>query len=99
VAYCVPPVIRARLVADAPVRPWTAARITLAAIGVGNLVPGQPAPETLICYRELHLRGVSRAQSLAAPLVLVVAVPAAAMTLLTGPLLLISGAALSLPGG
>jgi uncharacterized membrane protein YbhN (UPF0104 family) len=98
-AYCIPPLILARLVANTPVRPCTAARITFAAIGVGNLVPGQPAPETLICYRELQLRGVSRSQALAAPLVMVVAVPAAAMALLAGPLLLASGAGLSLPGG
>jgi uncharacterized membrane protein YbhN (UPF0104 family) len=99
VAYCVPPAILARLVANTAVRALTAARITFAAIGVGNLVPGQPAPETLICYRELRLRGVSRSQAVAAPLVLVVAVPAAAMALLAGPLLLISAAGVSLPEG
>jgi putative heme transporter len=98
-AYCVPPLILARLVADTPVRPLTATRITFAAIGVGNLVPGQPAAETLICYRELHVRGVSRARAVATPLVMAVAVPAAAMALLAGPLLLISGAGLSLPEG
>ena len=99
VAYCIPPLILARLVRNTAVRPWTAARITFAAIGVGNLVPGQPAAETLICFRELRVRGVSRSQAVATPLVLVVAVPAAAMALLAGPLLLISGAGLSLPEG
>ena len=99
IAYCVPPALLTRLVADTPVKPVTAARITFAAIGVGNLVPGQPAPETLIAYRELSARGVSRSRSLAAPLVMVVAVPAAAMALLAGPLLLISGVVLKLPSG
>ena len=99
VAYCIPPLILARLVRNTPVGPWTAARITFAAIGVGNLVPGQPAAETLICFRELRVRGVSRTKAVATPLVMVVAVPAAAMALLAGPLLLVSGAGLSLPEG
>jgi hypothetical protein len=99
VAYCVPPLLLARLVAGTPVRTWTAARITFAAIGVGNLVPGQPATETLIAYRELSARGVSRAQAVAAPLVMLVAVPTITMALLAGPTLLITGAGLGLPSG
>ncbi len=97
VAYCVPPLLLARLVANTTVGTLTAARTAVAAVGVGNLVPGQPAPETLIAYRELSARGMSRTQSLATPLVMLVAAPAAAMALLAGPLLLISGAALNLP--
>ncbi len=89
----------ARLVADTPVGTRTAARISFAAIGVGNLVPGQPAPEALIAYRALHARGVSRSRSVAAPLAMLIAVPATAMALLAGPPLLISAAALTLPNG
>lgn len=99
IAYCIPPLLLARLVADAGIRLPTAARIAYAALGVGNLVPGQPAPETLIAYRELHLRGVPRTRALTTPLVILVAIPASAMVLLAGPALLASAAGLGLPSG
>jgi hypothetical protein len=97
-AYCVPPLLLARMVSDTPVRTLTAARITFATIGIGNLVPGQPAPETARSNRELQRSGVSRTQSLAVPLVLLVATPSVAMILLAGPTLLISGVTITLPG-
>jgi hypothetical protein len=40
VAYCVPPLLLARLIANTTVGTLTAARIAVAAVGVGNLVPG-----------------------------------------------------------
>jgi hypothetical protein len=79
--------------ADAHRRPGT-----VAAIGIGNLVPGQPAPETAICDGELQRRGASRSQSLAVPLVLLVTIPSVAMILLAGPTLLISGVTITLRG-
>jgi uncharacterized membrane protein YbhN (UPF0104 family) len=76
-----------------------AAQITLASLGVGPLLPGNPLTGSGIAYAELRRGGVSAAHAAAAGTALVIGVPAGSMALLAGPTLVASGLSAPLPQG
>ena len=76
-----------------------ALRITLAALGIGPLLPGSPLTGSGIAFAELRRVGGGGAVSAARAGALVIAVPAASMALLAGPALVASGVLTPLPAG
>lgn len=92
------PGIGLRLMAP-ELRPRRALQITLAALGVGPLLPGSPLTGSGIAFAELRREGAGSAAAAARAAALVIAVPAASMALLAGPALAASGALTPLPAG
>jgi putative heme transporter len=96
-SYLAPGALLRLLVGELPYR--TSLRIAVAALGVGALLPGQPAPGAGIAYRECRRRGVAAGRATRASALLMVGVPAASMMLLAGPALVTSALLAALPAG
>jgi putative heme transporter len=96
-SYLIPGVALAVLVPG--LRLGSAARIAIAALGVGPLLPGSPLTGSGIAYAELRRVGTPAGRAAAASTTLVIGLPAAAMALLAGPTLVASGLYAPLPQG
>ena len=97
ISYLLPGVVLARLIPG--LRYGSALRVALASLGVGSLIPGNPASGGGIGFVELRRLGVARREAAASSVALVIGVPAASMAVLAGPTLIGSGLAAPLPAG
>jgi uncharacterized membrane protein YbhN (UPF0104 family) len=96
-SYVLPGLVLRRLVPELSLS--AGLRITLASLGVGQLLPGNPATGSGIAFAELRRRQIPSRRVAPVSVALVIAVPAASMALLAAPALLASGIAGSLPAG
>jgi uncharacterized membrane protein YbhN (UPF0104 family) len=96
-SYVAPALILRRLIPELGF--GYAQRVALASLGVGPLVPGNPASGTGIGYAELRRVRVTTGRAATASFALVIGIPAASMAMLAGPTLIGSGLATSLPDG
>lgn len=97
ISYLLPGLVLLRLVPG--LRYGSALRVALASLGVGSLLPGNPATGGGIGFAELRRLGIARSDAAASSLALVIGVPAASMAVLAGPTLIGSGLAAPLPAG
>jgi putative heme transporter len=96
-AYVLPAVALRLLVPGLRFGP--AARIALASLGVGPLLPANPLTGSGIAYAELRRCGVAQGRAAVAGTTLVIGLPAASMAALAGPALVASGLYAPLPAG
>jgi putative heme transporter len=99
VSYVAPSLVLAFLLRSEQITRLTAARVTMTALGVGGLLPGQPLPGGALGYRELRERGVAARTAAFSLTVMIVAVPASSMLVLAAPMLVASGMLAPLPAG
>jgi uncharacterized membrane protein YbhN (UPF0104 family) len=95
--YLLPGIALARICGE--LRFPTAARIAVAALGLGSLLPASPLTGSGIGYAELRRAGVPAVRAATASTAIVIGLPALSMLALAGPALIASGLAAPLPPG
>jgi len=96
-SYLIPGVALMRM---CPALPYpTAARVAVAALGLGSLLPAGPIAGSGIGYAELRRLAIPRGRAASAATALVIGIPALSMLVLAGPTLIASGLAAPLQPG
>jgi len=96
-SYLLPAVALRRMGRE--LRPGSALRIAVAALGMGPRLPASPVTGSGIAYAELRRAGTPASEAATRSTALVIGIPASSMAVLAGPVLIASGLVAPLPPG